>query len=378
MRQTTRWAPVLAGSLLLFGCGENVPQPGSAVPQVPDWRLGDRPAVDIGVAEGDEGYELAGASGSVRLADGRIVIANSATNELRVFDSIGQFTRTISRRGEGPGEFAGSMQVVGMADGTFAVFDQGNLRLSVFDTSGSPVGESRVTSQGVSDFPLWVWLHRNAWVAGPVDTSLRAGVGTALDALPSLSAGSYRYVQIATDGRIWSQERTSTPGDSRPWEIFSSSGVPMGRIVIPDGTEIHQVGRDFILLRHWGENDVEHIQLYRFEERETERVVTAGERTAPLRSEPAVEGSVRETLATAIRNLVMAQEMYYGDNGSYAGNASVLTWETAEGASLHLMAADKRGWVGVLVHQTQPMLCGMAVGESTPPGWMEGSPKCSR
>jgi hypothetical protein len=83
-------------------------------------------------------------------------------------------------------------------------------------------------------------------------------------------------------------------------------------------------------------------------------------------------------MASAMRNLVMAQEMYYAEHAGYAREADSLSWERPPEVTLHLMAADKRGWVGVLVHQNQPIICGMAVGGSTPPGWSEGSPKCSR
>jgi hypothetical protein len=227
-----------------------------------------------------------------------------------------------------------------------------------------------------SDFPLWIWLHRNAWVSGPVDTSLRAGIRDALAALPAPSPGAYRYVQIAADGRIWFQERDPA-ASPQPWIVLSPRGAPAGRIVLPEGTEVHQIGRDFVLLRHWGENDVEQIRMYRFQETRAEARAAPGEPTA-AGSGAAGDSGVRTVMAGAMRNLVMAQEMFYGDNGEYARGSAGLNWEGPPGTSLHLMAADKRGWVGVLVHQSQPILCGMAVGGSTPPGWSEGSPQCSR
>ena len=355
---------------LLLGCTERSPDSVDASDF--QWSLSTSPVVEIGIAEGDVNYELAGASGSLRLVDGRIVIANSGTSELRVFDSTGKFIQSIGRKGEGPGEFTGALHLARMSDGEFGVFDQGAQRFSVFDTAGSLVGESRAMAEGNSDFPLWVWLHRNAWVSGPVDTTLRAAVGQALDLVPPLPAGSYLYVVIATDGRIWIQIR-ATEGPPHPWVILSSNGSPLGRIFLPAGTEVQQIGADYVLLRHWGEDDVEQVRLYRFEERRVPNMASS----SPLADHTADSGQ-RMMMATAMRNLVMAQEMFYADSAEYAHAAVRLNWKGPPGTSLHLMAADKRGWVGVLVHQSQSIICGMAVGMSTPPGWMEGSPKCSR
>ena len=341
----------------------------------PNWTLSNHPEVDIGVAEGDERYELAGASSSIRLADGRVVIANSGTSELRFYDGTGRFLKSVGRKGEGPGEFTGSLQMVATSNREFAVFDQSAQRLSVFDTSGLLIRESRIMANDAeSEFPLWVWLYRDAWISGPVDTARRMDITRALDLVPKREAGSYLYTMIATDGRIWLQVRTPRPGD-HPWVILDSQGAPLGLIHLPDGTEVHQIGPDFVLLRHWDENDVEHIQLYRFDEH---RVPNMASGAPPELDSVADRNTLRRTMAGAMRKLVMAQEMYYADHAGYAQEADSLNWERTPEVNLHLMAADKRGWAGVLVHRRALLLCGMAVGGSTPPGWVEGSPKCSR
>lgn len=368
---SSAWPRLICG-LLLAGC-EGRSQSGETPASSTNWSLGNIPSVTIGVAEGDERYELSGASSSLRLADERIVIANSGTNELRVYDGTGQFVGSIGRKGEGPGEFIGALQMVALSESTFAVFDQQNQRLSRFDTAGRLVSEARVETRG-DGFPLWVWLHGRSWIVGPVDTARRSGVTAVLDLLPDLPDGSYRYVHIATDGRIWSHRRDPKGGAPHPVEVFSHDGMALGRVALPADVEIQQIGPDFILLRDWGENDVEHIQLY--------TVQASGGRTPlPGRNEapppPGHSNGTRGIIATAIRNLVMSQEMYYADHAGYATDAAVLNWELPEGTNLYLMAADKRGWVGLIVHRKQSILCGMAVGGSTPPGWAEGSPKCS-
>src|SRR5688572_27616092 len=72
--------------------------------------LDSRPRISIGIESGDEAkdlpYELSRVSDTQRLRDGRIVVANSDPQELRIFDAAGKYLRTVGRKGGGPGEFA--------------------------------------------------------------------------------------------------------------------------------------------------------------------------------------------------------------------------------------------------------------------------------
>ncbi|MEO8201379.1 MAG: 6-bladed beta-propeller [Gemmatimonadota bacterium] len=358
-------------ALTLTSCGKDRQVVVESAPDT--WRLSSLPAVDIGVAEGDGPQELAGASSSIRLPDGRIIVANSGSSELRFFDSQGRFLHTSGRKGSGPGEFDGAIHLIPLGPETFAAFV--DPRLSLFDTSGSFLS-ARLIAQNQEIFPLPTWLYRQNWVDGPVDVLKRPAVGRALDRLPAVPPGAYRYVKVADDERIWSQVRTSDPGDSATaWLVYDPGGSLLATIAIPAAMEIHQIGKDFLLARRWAENQVEHIQLFRIDG------------AAPTTSEPSIpvatvttDSIAPSTLAdmtAGLQRLVMAEEAHYADAGEYAQQATDLQWAAPEGTTLHLMAADKRGWVGLLAHKKFPVVCGMAVGGSTPPGWKEGSPRCS-
>ena len=69
------------------------------------WRIGPEPSVSIGVLEGEEPYMLDGVIDALVLSDGRIVVANQGTYELRVFNPSGIHFDTWGGEGEGPGEF---------------------------------------------------------------------------------------------------------------------------------------------------------------------------------------------------------------------------------------------------------------------------------
>ena len=60
------------------------------------WRLGPTPSLDIGGADGDPDQQLFRVVDAVRLSDGRIVVANSGSNELLFFAANGSRGR---RRG---------------------------------------------------------------------------------------------------------------------------------------------------------------------------------------------------------------------------------------------------------------------------------------
>lgn len=101
------------------------------------WRISPEPEVEIGVLEGEEVYQLNRVSGATVLSDGRIVIANAGSAELRYYDSAGRYLQTVGRRGDGPGEF----QFVGIpywlaGDSLLVGVDPGARRLSLFDPEG--------------------------------------------------------------------------------------------------------------------------------------------------------------------------------------------------------------------------------------------------
>ena len=102
-----------------------------------DWRVGAEPAVTIGELEGEEPYMLHRPRDATILPDGRIVVANTGSNELRVFDSSGRHLETWGGSGEGPGEFTSLIQVHRWpGDSLLALYSPGR-RLSVLDSEGN-------------------------------------------------------------------------------------------------------------------------------------------------------------------------------------------------------------------------------------------------
>ncbi len=100
------------------------------------WRIGPEPAVTIGVRDGDEPYMLYLPSSSFRFPDGRIVVANRGTEEVRVFDRFGTHLTTLGGEGGGPGEFGSLMDVAPWPGDSIVAWDSRDHGISVFDSGG--------------------------------------------------------------------------------------------------------------------------------------------------------------------------------------------------------------------------------------------------
>ncbi|MCY3808290.1 MAG: hypothetical protein OXG58_02445 [Gemmatimonadetes bacterium] len=109
------------------------PADGSRLP----WRVGAGPAVSIGEVVGEEAYLLHRANDATILPDGRIVIANTGSSELRVFDAAGVHLATWGREGEGPGEFTSLAGVEPWPGDSVVAWNNRTWVISVFDAEGA-------------------------------------------------------------------------------------------------------------------------------------------------------------------------------------------------------------------------------------------------
>jgi len=102
---------------------------------VPIWQLSPAPLLDIG-SETDTLTTLYQVEGAHRLDDGRIVIANRSTQELRFYDRDGMFLYAAGRKGKGPGEYDYIAWMARCGADTLYVYDIGTNRLTVLDDHG--------------------------------------------------------------------------------------------------------------------------------------------------------------------------------------------------------------------------------------------------
>ena len=163
------------------------------------WRIGAEPFASIGVREGEEPYMLHNAFGATRLSDGRIVVANHGSSELRVFDEFGTHLVNWGGRGEGPGEFSGDLRQVRPWAGDSIIawdlrFEEG---LVVFDADGK-FGRSFFLEREPGRFPSPVAVR----TGGTILTSAWAGSGEGIveirngDGTLALSLGTFPSAEV--------------------------------------------------------------------------------------------------------------------------------------------------------------------------------------
>jgi hypothetical protein len=86
-------------------------------------RLAAQPSLVIGTRPEKE-YTLSRVHGAARLADGRIIIADGSTLQLKVFDSSGTYLTAFGGPGNGPGEFSRMSGFARKAGDTLVVFGE--------------------------------------------------------------------------------------------------------------------------------------------------------------------------------------------------------------------------------------------------------------
>jgi len=107
-----------------------------ALPEtLPGWTLAEPPLLDIGVVEGEEAYQLFRVTDAARLEDGRVVVLNGGTGEVRFFSGSGRFLEAVGGTGEGPGEYRYPFRVFHLPGDSLLIFDLTDTRFTVLDAA---------------------------------------------------------------------------------------------------------------------------------------------------------------------------------------------------------------------------------------------------
>ena len=109
------------------------------------WRIAEEPNLTIGAVAGDSQDLLFNVEGAHVLANGRVVVANRSTDELRYYDVSGDYLFSGGRTGEGPGEFGHIAWTAYCGEYIYA-YDISNARMSVYDEDGQHQRDYRVVA----------------------------------------------------------------------------------------------------------------------------------------------------------------------------------------------------------------------------------------
>lgn len=109
------------------------------------WSIAAEPSLSIGTVQGEDAYQLFGVAGAHRFPDGRIVVVNAGSREVRVFGPDGTHLRSFGRRGAGPEEFEIPV-LVGVVGDTLLVVDAPQHRLTLVHPDQGFMGLARVSN----------------------------------------------------------------------------------------------------------------------------------------------------------------------------------------------------------------------------------------
>jgi len=366
--------------------------PGSVSPAAEVWRLSEAPTLEIGVREGEEAYQLFRVGGSVRLGDGRIVVANTGSRELRVFGPDGVFQRSVGRDGEGPGEFRWPSRIRVVAPDTFLVWDQSLQRVSLFDADGRFLSMAPLRPTSSNLFPGDEWLMGKNWIDSPVAPRDRGRIRDAVEALPPVdSVATLRFVKVTKEGWVWVSS-VRPPADSAiDWRVYGLSGRQVAVVRTPPRFQPYEIGPDYVLGRYLDPLDINLVRLYTLEK-------PAGTPRPPEGFKPSVElggapggGSPGQTpepiseeilanMRSILKNLASREEIHYSRAMTYTTDLDALDvtlrGEAEKSLEIGIPFAGTEGWMVTMRHRPSGRMCAMVYGYFVPMGWMAGQVIC--
>jgi len=358
----------MAGSSLaligmgLAGCIADEPAAATARPVI---ALDSLPLVSIGTEDGSPAELLAGAHSALLLKDSSIVIANSGTHEIRIFDPTGQHLRTVGRSGSGPGEFRSYLVTYFDERCAVAVYDHGGQRVTTYDDDWQPKVSTFMRSETGGNSPGPTWLYGRYWIHGVVGARERDEVRRALD-LAGLN--SFHGVLRDPAGCIW----TTPEGPyGSSWTVRGPDGQPIFGVALPEDAQLLQVTGDRVLLRRVDDLGVGRIAVHSLETPQgcaatpTSGANSGGREALQDKTEPSEDWT---------RDLMYAQEIHYSKHARYADAAASLELP-ASARNVVLLRGDKQGYLAVAIAGDH--ICGFGIGYPTPAFWVEGILYCS-
>lgn len=393
---------ILLGSVLLLpvGCGEEAgegdpaPAPGVSAPQEPardavlpveSWTLSETPILEIGVREGPDEYQLHRVMGSLRLEDGRVVVLNAGSRELRYFDPGGRFLSSVGSRGEGPGEFEAPVSLRRTAEGDVQVWDRDLLRGSIFEPDGAFRESFHLLATREEMFPGDDWLLGQNWIVSPVPPGARDPIRRAVERMPAPdSVGILRLVLVTPLGRIWSPRQRPPTDTPVEWTVYDLQGRTVAHVTTPARFQPHEIGEDYITGLYQDEMDVDYVRLYRLIRPAgsppgpgldlTERPTSEAEAPPPPSQEVLVG------LRSLVKSLASLEEIYYSENYTYTTDLQSLfagsRARVPQGLQVDILFAGAEGWAGMVTHPESGGRCVLAYGFFVPMGWQPGSVIC--
>jgi len=121
------------------------------------------PSLEIGTVAGDPNDQLYRVSSAKRLPDGRILVANAGSREIRLYSVSGDHLLSFGGSGDGPADFRYPSDVAVAPDGSIRVQDRGDL---VYFTMGGELTRRETLDRGALGETIEGPFEGGSWVDG--------------------------------------------------------------------------------------------------------------------------------------------------------------------------------------------------------------------
>lgn len=159
------------------------------------WSVADQPSLSIGTLAGSPEYQFFRIAGALRLADGRIAVVNSGSQEVRVYSGGGQFLHGFGTDGDGPGEFRRPRLAGTYGPDSLVIHDLDLRRVSILHVDDGFARSFPVQDAGGYPIPRGVLADGSIVYGGGASFSSDIGFPTGLHRAKSL------YASVSMDGR---------------------------------------------------------------------------------------------------------------------------------------------------------------------------------
>lgn len=145
------------------------------------WRVAEFPELTLGGLDAAPEYEFFNVAGAVRLSDGRLVVANAGSYELRFYTASGTYQTHAGRQGGGPGEFERISWIQRHGGDSLVAYDSRQHRLSIFDSVGSFARSITPIATGGPTFPSFIGMFEDGSLLASGRRCFGAGDVTGVD-----------------------------------------------------------------------------------------------------------------------------------------------------------------------------------------------------
>jgi hypothetical protein len=118
------------------------------------WTIDSVPRFDLLHSGTGPPYELSGVTDATLLPDGRVVVLDDASHQVRFFGGDGTFLNATGREGDGPGDFKRAQDVFPLPGDSVGVFDYWLRRVTILDGQGR-VGRVVTLPKDLQSFHLY-------------------------------------------------------------------------------------------------------------------------------------------------------------------------------------------------------------------------------